>query len=335
MVFMFYKKLTTTTDEKEMLAILDDNHKTSLQIFKAIEELKSIDLQEKPQKKPSISLDATTSSTDSVPRNNRFEDEVEFFMSSLQMIPDSVSTEELAHLLPSRQNANYKALLLRLKLELQKNIREIKEILEEGTQGFTAQDLYHFKQDLLFERRKVEVIDQQLFTEVKEDSPVYNKLIFVPTSGGSIRVLKQLKSIPSEYYSSFQSLLQSIKDGTFKNAKRFSNAHNKLSGMSEVRDIGAGTRVIFDRLDTNSYAIITAFVKKTDHNKGYLEQLERSVGNYKSLKPVLETSLNNPLFQQENEMLEQTIYDVLEHQEKGDEDTCQKKLLLKSNKNKV
>ena len=39
MVFMFYKKLTTTTDEKEMLAILDDNHKTSLQIFKAIEEL--------------------------------------------------------------------------------------------------------------------------------------------------------------------------------------------------------------------------------------------------------------------------------------------------------
>ena len=34
-------------------------------------------------------------------------------------------------------------------------------------------------------------------------------------------------------------------------------------------------------------------------------------------------------------MLEQTIYDVLEHQEKGDEDTCQKKLLLKSNKNKV
>ena len=105
--------------------------------------------------------------------------------------------------------------------------------------------------------------------------------------------------------------------------------------MSEVRDIRAGTRVIFDRLDTNSYAIITAFVKKTDHNKGYLEQLERSVGNYKSLKPVLETSLNNPLFQQENEMLEQTIYDVLEHQEKGDEDTCQKKLLLKSNKNKV
>lgn len=35
MVFMFYKKLTTTKNEKEMLAILDDNHKTSLQIFKA------------------------------------------------------------------------------------------------------------------------------------------------------------------------------------------------------------------------------------------------------------------------------------------------------------
>lgn len=151
MVFVFYKKLTTTTDEKEMLAILDDNHKASLQIFKAIEELKRIDLQEKPQKKLSVSLDTTTSSTDSLPRNNRFEDEVEFFMSSLQMIPDSVSTEELTHLLPSRQNANYKALLLRLKLELQKNIREIKEILEKGTLGFTK---------ALFTNRKI--IDQEL-----------------------------------------------------------------------------------------------------------------------------------------------------------------------------
>ena len=335
MVFVFYKKLATAKNEKEMLAILDDNHKTSLEMLKAIEELKSIDIQEVKQKRPIASLDSTTSSIDSLPRKNRFEDEVEFFMSSLQVVPDSISTEELIHLLPSRQNNNYKAILLRLKLELQKNIREIKEILEEGTQDFTTQDLNNFKQDLLFERRKVEIINQQLFTEVKAEIPVYNKLIFVPTSGGSIRVLKQLKSIPSEYYSSFQSLLQSIKDGTFKNAKRFSNAHNRLSGMSEVRDISTGTRVIFDRLDTNSYAIITAFVKKTDHNKGYLEQLERSVGNYKSLKPILEASLNNPLFQQENEMLEQTINDVLDHQEKGDEDICQKKLLPESKKNRI
>ena len=45
-VFVFYKKLTTTTYEKEMLAILDDNHKISLEMLKAIEELKSVDLQE-------------------------------------------------------------------------------------------------------------------------------------------------------------------------------------------------------------------------------------------------------------------------------------------------
>lgn len=335
MVFVVYKKITVTMDEKEMLAILDDNHQTSLEMVKAIEELKSIDLQEAKPKKSIVYFNSTMSGTDILPRNNRFEDEVEFFISSLQVIADNVSTEELIHLLPSRQNANYKAILLRLKLELQKNIREINEILDEDTQGFSTQDLNNFKHDLLFERRKVEVINQQLFTEVKEERPVYNKLIFVPTSGGSIRVLKQLKSIPSEYYSSFQSLFHSIKDGTFKNVKRFSNVHNRLSGMSEVRDIGAGTRVIFDRLDSNSYAIITAFVKKTDHNKGYLEQLERSVGNYKSLKSILETSLNDPLFQHENEMLEQAVHDVLEHQEKGDEDTCQKKLLQKSSKNKV
>ncbi len=45
-------------------------------------------------------------------------------MPILSMISDSVFTEELVHLLLSRQNTNYKARLLRLKLELQKYSRD-------------------------------------------------------------------------------------------------------------------------------------------------------------------------------------------------------------------
>ncbi len=45
-------------------------------------------------------------------------------MPILSMISDSVFTEELVYLLLSRQNTNYKARLLRLKLELQKYSRD-------------------------------------------------------------------------------------------------------------------------------------------------------------------------------------------------------------------
>ena len=86
---------------------------------------------------------------------------------------------------------------------------------------------------------------------------------------GNIRVIDEIEKISKsspEFCSEFLELFQSIQDGSFKRVKRFLN-NNKLVGISEVR--GFKPRVVFDRIGKNDYAIITAFLKKCDNDRGY------------------------------------------------------------------
>ena len=59
--------------------------------------------------------------------------------------------------------------------------------------------------------------------EEKKEQKQKNNIIFSKTTGGNVRVIEELESIPSEYYPAFQELFDSIEDGTLKGIKRFSN----------------------------------------------------------------------------------------------------------------
>ena len=111
-----------------------------------------------------------------------------------------------------------------------------------------------------------------------------------------------------DYLESFKGLFESITDGTFKNVKRF-NSNNKISGISEVKDFK--TRVVFDRIGKYDYAIITAFTKKSNNDKGYLISLELKIKNYLNQKEKMISLLNNDDFRKENHLLEQELYNKL------------------------
>ena len=67
---------------------------------------------------------------------------------------------------------------------------------------------------------------------------------------------------------------------TFRNVKRFSSNNTETAGFCEVKN--HKTRVVFDRVGPNTYAVITAFMKKSDKDKGYFDFLKRVLSDYKT-----------------------------------------------------
>ena len=92
----------------------------------------------------------------------------------------------------------------------------------------------------------------------------------------------------------FRGLINSIRDGSFKNVKRFHSSNNKTAYASEVKDYKI--RVVFDRIGPHEYALITAFIKKSDNDIGYQRTLISKIRNYMNIKNSLIENLSNPSF---------------------------------------
>lgn len=244
---------------------------------------------------------------------NDFEDEVDYYFSLINSIYiDNKLKEKMSEVLPSKKNVNYKRLIIRLKMELLKNIKEIEELLEEEKDELTKSDLEEFKNEVIINSKKMKIIDNlnSEKTEIEEEVEE-NNLFFATTSSGNIRVLEEIEAIPQEYYAGFVGLFNSIKDGTFKNVKRFTN-NNRISGICEVKDYKI--RVIFDRIGENDYAVISAFVKKTDKDKGYLDALYLKTEKYLYQKEEIKKNLDNKEYRELNKTYEKELFNRLENQ---------------------
>ena len=78
-----------------------------------------------------------------------------------------------------------------------------------------------------------------------------------------------------------------------ENIKKFKN-NNALNGIIEVK--GFQVRVVFARLNKNTYALISAFIKKCDNDNGYVSVLKQKVADYRSISETLKKNLSNPEF---------------------------------------
>ena len=238
-----------------------------------------------------------------------FEDEVAFYLSSYRQLTEGFKDEELRAILPKKKHPRFQDILLRLSLESVKEINETTNMLRD-------QDTTDDEESICFgiietEKRKIEYIKSRLIQSEKQEEQTEeekNNLVFVPTLSGNIRALDDLEHIPSEYYSRFKDLFDSIVDGTFKNVKVFAS-NSPLYGITEVR--GFKVRVVFTRLSSDTYAIITAFVKKTDKDKLYNESLNNIIREYRGLEASLKENLNNPEFMKENEKSVQQLWNIL------------------------
>ena len=152
-------------------------------------------------------------------------------------------------------------------------------------------------------------MNKEEIVEVQEHK---NRIVLIPTISGNIRVIDELEHIPSDYYDSFLELINSIINGTFKNVKTFTSNYH-LTGISEVK--GFKTRVVFSRLDKNTYGLITAFVKKTDTDKLYKDTLTRKVSHFKENEAKLKEKIKDKEFMELNDLYVEELFNLISPKE--------------------
>lgn len=217
--------------------------------------------------------------------------------------------------LPSCENKSYSSIVNRIKLELLKEIHDLDMML---TEEDTKNDV-DLIEEVNKEKSRIQGYIDTIYyiqTEKKEIQVekainTENKLIFLETATGSIYAENDLFSIPEEYYQTFKELLLTIKKGTFKNVRTFSSNHKTLNSISEVKDFK--TRVVFERLGKNTYAIIDIFVKKSDNDTGYRTALVNRVDYYKKTKSYLQEMIKDDTFLEKNRKIEENLINGLEN----------------------
>ena len=250
--------------------------------------------------------------------DNDFEKEVEYYLSEFLNLKE-YNKESIEDILPSRNNYNYEKIILRIMAEVTHDIKDIKEIIITDSSSMERSELEEYKSELLGTIRKRELLKEILFTKIDEEEEVIdksNKLIFVPIKNSDkVRIFDELKDIPQEEYEAFIELFESIKNGSFKNIRRFVN-NEALNGALEVK--GYQVRILFQRLSKDCYAIISAFIKKTQNDSGYRNAIKNKYAEYKNIEKNLKESIKDTEFINKNKEIEDEVFRILSNGKSDD-----------------
>lgn len=298
---MLFCDANFSEDSNAILKVIEENNKRANEIRNKIVSFQStsdlpIDFSDDLS---SDSIKPADKKKDSVSVDDAFEDEVSFYLDDFRSLGFEFSLDDLINVLPAPSNFNYGKLLMRLSLEAVKEIKEMSEILIDEDDESQKDEI---KKYISNEKRKCEFISKLLNDKQAEiiatPKVTHNNIVLAPTVSGNIKVLDDLEHMALEFLPGFRELIESIRNGTFKGIKRFNN-NNVLNGICEVR--GSLIRILFQRIDRNTYALITAFIKKTTMDKGYQDFIKLRVTDYKLIADKLKKMLDDPEFIKLNE----------------------------------
>ena len=224
--------------------------------------------------------------------NDEFEDEIDFYLNDYLYISDNFTVDELINILPNKNNYRFNDIIMRLYAESLKAMNEYRMF---------AKDEDNSKEDLA-------EISKALDKDDINEKDNKNKLFLIPNSTGSVKILDDLRSEDASFYPSFLELINSIEDGTFKNVKRFKN-NNDLVGVCEVK--GYQVRVVFARIDKDTYGLITALVKKQDNDSNYRNFLKKRISEYRKVCPSLKKYISDEKIMAENSDNLAELYNIL------------------------
>lgn len=301
----------TITDDEELLKALKHNNKVSSSMKQEIKEMEKLD---EANKKMSFKIEKQNFEEDDEYEEEQDEDsDYLYYYEPIKDVSEDISITELEKIikenLPSKNNPNYFKIISRMMAEILKEIMEYEEIKSDS---IGEKEIIEETQKLIdLNKRKINFIRSTKEKETNEEEVKENNLYFLKTTSGNIYCLNDLDKIKNEYYESFEELFKSIKDGTFKRAKRLNSNNLKTSSLSEVREFK--TRVLFDKLDENNYIIIMCVVKKCNYDNGYKKSLETRGLTYRAMKPKILSQKNSEESKTENKDIEKKLFLKLEN----------------------
>lgn len=300
------------TDREELINSIRKNIKISRRLQKEISEMEAIDKSNK-----SFEFTNTITEQDINNLGNEKEEDIEsdfysYYYDPIKNIDQNISVEELKTIikenLPVKSNPNYKKIVSRIKAEIYKELILLYDILNDSIDDESLTE--ETNKLIALETNKFNIINNIEEEEIDEEAIIDNKLFFLKTSSGNISASDDLDKIDKEYYKSFRELFISIKNGTFKNVKRLTSINNKLSSIAEVR--GYKTRIIFDRINEDSYVILMCIIKKCNFDNGYRKSLERRSLIYRTFKNKIISKSKEEEYLEENKKYEKKLFLKLE-----------------------
>lgn len=253
--------------------------------------------------------------------------EIEYYFSKINKIDFSSTSnlqEEILMALPSLKHGNFQMILYGINILILKEINEMRVFVETEKVNLTKEELKQFKDEIIRLQSKITIINNTIDSKktnakVGEEQEL-NNIVFMETSSGNIYAIEDLDGIPKEYYAGFYELFKSIQDGTFKNIRYLSTTNHSVAGISEVK--GFKKRIIFDRVNNNTYVIIAVLPKKSDWDKGYKEKLKNRISIYRMRENDIKEKSNNDDYLKLNQEILDKIYEHIKpiqeeiHQEK-------------------
>ena len=283
-----FKQINPEQDIDSITKLLEDNCEEAKQVRTQIRELQQApsveEREEEPKREERKPVEEVTVSEEAI-------DELASYIGDYHLISGD-DVESMITLLPDPDSYEYRNVIYRLQAE---SLKEIKELIEYIVEDPSVEE--ELREQIENERKKINLLGKLLQTEEeKEEQEVQrNNIILAPTGSGRIRVLDDIDSIPREYYGKITDLIQSIIDGSFRRFKRFFlNTNAILADMAEVK--GNGIRVVFKRLNKDTYALVTTFIKRCDNDRGYRDNMASIAGEYGRVEPAIMRNLANPEF---------------------------------------
>ena len=83
-----------------------------------------------------------------------------------------------------------------------------------------------------------------------------------------------------------------------------------MQGVPEVR--GTKVRIVFERINEDTYALFHIFLKKTQKNNGYTDTLENRINEFKKVIEKIKANLENEEFRRLNDLYVQELYNKLQ-----------------------
>ncbi len=211
----------------------------------------------------------------------------------IKQIKSSYNFEDIKFLLEKENDKTKTNIINRLLIVLNAEILELKNLLLNEEDEEIKSDL--IKLETIYD----ELIDYRDYEDVEEvENNTDMRVVFLMSSEDKSFFEKDLESVPEEYYNDFIILLESIKEGSFKQIKKFVNVRSDLYPFTEVKK--NQTRIFFNKLDSNTILVSGAMVKKVSSSKHYFEYLSnRSKVLYNLDYNAMKDAINNETFMNE------------------------------------
>ena len=309
-------------DNDTLLSIIMENCRIASDMRTAIkkaEEAKS--LQDASSESFSDTLFDTCDDTHYVEDSldDEFEKTVDYYLTLYRNLDVNFNKIDLFDILPRENKYRYRDIIMRLYLASITDVKEYNSWLEDL--AVDDEERIEMLSCIDSEKRKIKYLSELLFE--KEDETVdilgassdesINEILLAPIAIGrdgnigNIRIISDLvRDITPELYPLFSDLLMSIRNGSFKGLKPIVS---DFSGVYELRKKSA--RILFKRMGENKYAVITAFVKKTDRSNYHMDILKTRIASFALIYDRLKELLKDSSFMKDNDKNVDELFKIL------------------------